>query len=174
MYNWISPVTGQSPDTKGRVQVSSRKILVVDDDPTMVKLINVNLKLNNYSVVEATSGEQALNVLAAETVDLIVLDIMMPGVDGWEVLKRIRSSRETEEMPVILVTAKTQDSDVIRGWELGADEYVIKPFNPLLLVEVIRMVLDRSYEERLERRKKQKEKLEVLRSLSQPKKDSGS
>ncbi|MBU4173896.1 MAG: response regulator [Actinobacteria bacterium] len=154
--------------------MSSRKILVVDDDPTMVKLINVNLKLNNYSVVEATSGEQALNVLAAETVDLIVLDIMMPGVDGWEVLKRIRSSRETEEMPVILVTAKTQDSDVIRGWELGADEYVIKPFNPLLLVEVIRMVLDRSYEERLERRKKQKEKLEVLRSLSQPKKDSGS
>lgn len=154
--------------------MSSRKILVVDDDPTMVKLINVNLKLNNYSVVEATSGEQALDVLAAETVDLIVLDIMMPGVDGWEVLKRIRSSRETEEMPVILVTAKTQDSDVIRGWELGADEYVIKPFNPLLLVEVIRMVLDRSYEERLERRKKQKEKLEVLRSLSQPKKDSGS
>ena len=154
--------------------MSSRKILVVDDDPTMVKLINVNLKLNNYSVVEATSGEQALDVLAAETVDLIVLDIMMPGVDGWEVLKRIRSSRETEEMPVILVTAKTQDSDVIRGWELGADEYVIKPFNPLLLVEVIRMVLDRSYEERLERRKKQKEKLEVLRSLSQPKKGSGS
>ena len=154
--------------------MSSRKILVVDDDPTMVKLINVNLKLNNYSVVEATSGEQALDVLAAETFDLIVLDIMMPGVDGWEVLKRIRSSRETEEMPVILVTAKTQDSDVIRGWELGADEYVIKPFNPLLLVEVIRMVLDRSYEERLERRKKQKEKLEVLRSLSQPKKNSGS
>jgi len=154
--------------------VSSRKILVVDDDPTMVKLINVNLKLNNYSVVEATSGEQALDVLAAETVDLVVLDIMMPCVDGWEVLKRIRSRREIEEMPVILVTAKTQDSDVIRGWELGADEYVIKPFNPLLLVEVIRMVLDRSYEERLERRKKQKEKLEVLRSLSQPKKDSGS
>lgn len=156
------------------MQVSSRKILVVDDDPTMVKLINVNLKLNNYSVMEATSGEQAMDALAAETVDLVVLDIMMPGVDGWEVLKRIRSSRETEEMPVILVTAKTQDSDVIRGWELGADEYVIKPFNPLLLVEVIRMVLDRSYEDRLERRKKQKEKLEVLRSLSQPKKDYGS
>ncbi len=143
----------------------------MDDDPTMVKLINVNLKLNNYSVMEATSGEQALDVLAAETIDLVVLDIMMPGVDGWEVLKRIRSSRETGEMPVILVTAKTQDSDVIRGWELGADEYVIKPFNPLLLVEVIKMVLDRSYEDRLERRKKQKEKLEVLRSLSQPKKD---
>ena len=153
------------------MQVSSRKILVVDDDPTMVKLINVNLKLNNYSVMEATSGEQALDVLAAETIDLVVLDIMMPGVDGWEVLKRIRSSRETGEMPVILVTAKTQDSDVIRGWELGADEYVIKPFNPLLLVEVIKMVLDRSDEDRLERRKKQKEKLEVLRSLSQPKKD---
>ncbi|MCG2796300.1 MAG: response regulator [Actinomycetia bacterium] len=154
--------------------MSSRKILVVDDDPTMVKLVNVNLKLNNYSVVEATSGEQALKVLAVEPLDLVVLDIMMPGVDGWEVLKRIRGSPETEEMPVILVTAKTQDSDVIRGWELGADEYVIKPFNPLLLVEVIRMVLDRSYDERLERRKKQKEKLEVLRSLSQPKQDSGS
>lgn len=151
--------------------VSNRNILVVDDDPTMVKLINVNLKLNNYSVVEATSGEQALDILASEQLDLVVLDIMMPGVDGWEVLKRIRAGGDTEELPVILVTAKTQDSDVIRGWELGADEYVIKPFNPLLLVEVIKMVLDRSYEDRLERRRKQKEKLEVLRSLSRPKAD---
>jgi len=151
--------------------VSKRKILVVDDDPTMVKLINVNLKLNNYSVIEATSGEQALDVLSEESLDLVVLDIMMPGVDGWEVLRRIRGSSETREMPVILVTAKTQDSDVIRGWELGADEYVIKPFNPLLLVEVIKMVLDRSYDERLERRRKQKEKLEVLRSLSRPRRD---
>ena len=154
--------------------MAKRKILVVDDDPTMVKLINVNLKLNNYSVVEATSGEQALEVIEAEGLDLVVLDIMMPGVDGWEVLKRIRSNPETQEMPVILVTAKTQDSDVIRGWELGADEYVIKPFNPLLLVEVIKMVLDRSYDERLERRKKQKEKLEVLRSLSRPRQEPAS
>jgi len=154
--------------------LSKRKILVVDDDPTMVKLINVNLKLNNYSVVEATSGEQALDVLGKEPLDLVVLDIMMPGVDGWEVLKRIRGDNETREMPVILVTAKTQDSDVIRGWELGADEYVIKPFNPLLLVEVIKMVLDRSYDERLERRKKQKEKLEVLRSLSRPRQEPSS
>ncbi|MBU1670155.1 MAG: response regulator [Actinobacteria bacterium] len=138
----------------------------------MVKLINVNLKLNNYSVVEAVSGEQALEVIQTEPLDLVVLDIMMPGVDGWEVLRRIRSNTETQEMPVILVTAKTQDSDVIRGWELGADEYVIKPFNPLLLVEVIKMVLDRSYDERLERRRKQKEKLEVLRSLSRPKTES--
>jgi DNA-binding response OmpR family regulator len=156
---------------KREFEVAKRKILVVDDDPTMVKLINVNLKLNNYSVVEATSGEQALDVLSDEPLDLVVLDIMMPGVDGWEVLQRIRSNSETEEMPVILVTAKTQDSDVIRGWELGADEYVIKPFNPLLLVEVIKMVLDRSYDERLERRKKQKEKLEVLRSLSRPRQE---
>lgn len=152
--------------------MENRKILVVDDDPTMVKLINVNLKLNNYAVLEATSGEQALEIVNSEQLDLVVLDIMMPGVDGWEVLRQIRSKPETQEMPVILVTAKTQDSDVIKGWELGADEYVIKPFNPLLLVEVVRMVLDRSYEERLERRKKQKEKLEVLRSLSRPKNES--
>ncbi len=152
--------------------VNKRKILVVDDDTTMVKLINVNLKLNNYAVIEAVSGEQALDIVSKEPLDLVVLDIMMPGVDGWEVLSRIRLDPETEELPVILVTAKTQDSDVIRGWELGADEYVIKPFNPLLLVEVIRMVLDRSYEDRLERRKKQKEKLEVLRSLSRTRPES--
>lgn len=152
--------------------MENRKILVVDDDPTMVKLINVNLKLNNYAVLEANSGEQALEIVDSEQLDLVVLDIMMPGVDGWEVLRQIRSKSKTQEMPVILVTAKTQDSDVIKGWELGADEYVIKPFNPLLLVEVVRMVLDRSYEERLERRKKQKEKLEVLRSLSRPKHES--
>jgi DNA-binding response OmpR family regulator len=149
-----------------------RKILVVDDDPTMVKLINVNLKLNNYAVIEAISGEQALDIVSKEPLDLMVLDIMMPGVDGWEVLKQIRDNGDTKELPVILVTAKTQDSDVIRGWELGADEYVIKPFNPLLLVEVIKMVLDRSYEDRLERRKKQKEKLEVLRSLSRTRPES--
>ena len=152
--------------------VNKRKILVVDDDTTMVKLINVNLKLNNYAVIEAVSGEQALDIVSKEPLDLVVLDIMMPGVDGWEVLSRIRLDPDTEELPVILVTAKTQDSDVIRGWELGADEYVIKPFNPLLLVEVIKMVLDRSYEDRLERRKKQKEKLEVLRSLSRTRPES--
>ena len=152
--------------------VNKRKILVVDDDTTMVKLINVNLKLNNYAVIEAVSGEQALDIVSKEPLDLVVLDIMMPGVDGWEVLSRIRLDPDTQELPVILVTAKTQDSDVIRGWELGADEYVIKPFNPLLLVEVIRMVLDRSYEDRLERRKKQKEKLEVLRSLSRTRPES--
>jgi DNA-binding response OmpR family regulator len=152
--------------------VNKRKILVVDDDPTMVKLINVNLKLNNYAVIEAVSGEQALDIVSKGPLDLVVLDIMMPGVDGWEVLSRIRLDPDTKELPVILVTAKTQDSDVIRGWELGADEYVIKPFNPLLLVEVIKMVLDRSYEDRLERRKKQKEKLEVLRSLSRTRPES--
>jgi DNA-binding response OmpR family regulator len=152
--------------------VNKTKILVVDDDPTMVKLINVNLKLNNYVVIEAVSGEQALDIISKEPLDLVVLDIMMPGVDGWEVLSKIRLDTATEELPVILVTAKTQDSDVIRGWELGADEYVIKPFNPLLLVEVIKMVLDRSYEDRLERRKKQKEKLEVLRSLSRTRPES--
>lgn len=152
--------------------VNRRKILVVDDDPTMVKLINVNLKLNNYAVIEAISGEQALDIVSKDPLDLVVLDIMMPGVDGWEVLKRIRNDPDTEELPVILVTAKTQDSDVIRGWEYGADEYVIKPFNPLLLVEVIKMVLDRSYEDRLERRTKQKEKLEVLRSLSRTRPES--
>jgi len=150
----------------GGLDLNGKKILVVDDDPTMVRLINVNLKLNDYEVLEATSGERALEIIAREPLDLVVLDIMMPGVDGWQVLKNIRSREETKELPVILVTAKTQDSDVIRGWELGADEYIIKPFNPLLLVEVIKIVLDRSYEERLEKRKKQKEKLEVLRNLS--------
>jgi len=148
--------------------VGQRRILVVDDDPTMIKLIEVNLKLNDYSVVGTTSGEQALSILASEPLDMVVLDIMMPGVDGWEVLKRIRAGKDTQEIPVILVTAKTQDSDVIRGWELGADEYVIKPFNPLLLIEIVKMVFNRSHDERVDRRRKQKEKLDVLRSLSHP------
>ncbi|PKQ28876.1 MAG: two-component system response regulator [Candidatus Anoxymicrobium japonicum] len=148
--------------------MGQRRILVVDDDPTMIKLIEVNLKLNDYSVVGTTSGEQALSILASEPLDMVVLDIMMPGVDGWEVLKRIRAGKDTQEIPVILVTAKTQDSDVIRGWELGADEYVIKPFNPLLLIEIVKMVFNRSHDERVDRRRKQKEKLDVLRSLSHP------
>lgn len=147
-------------------ETNNKRVLVVDDDPIMVKLISVNLKLNDFQVVEATSGKEALETVAHRPIDLVVLDIMMPEVDGWEVLRQLRGDPKTEQLPVIIVTAKTQDNDVIRGWELGADEYLIKPFNPLLLVEVAQIVLERSYEERLERRRKQKEKLEVLRSIS--------
>lgn len=145
------------------------RIMVVDDDPTMVKLIGVNLRLHGNEVIEATSGQMALEALSGELPDLVVLDVMMPGMTGWEVLGSIRARPETRELPVILVTAKTQDSDVVRGWELGADDYVVKPFNPLMLVQVINIVLGRSHEERLDRRRRQKEKLEVLRNLSRPK-----
>ncbi|MDD5448850.1 MAG: response regulator [Actinomycetota bacterium] len=147
-------------------KTNGKKILVVDDDPIMVKLISANLRLNDFQVLEATSGKQALEAVEQEPLDLVVLDIMMPEVDGWGVLRQLRGDPKTEQLPVVIVTAKTQDNDVIRGWELGADEYLIKPFNPLLLVEVVQIVLERSHEERLERRRKQKEKLEVLRNDS--------
>ena len=122
--------------------MSDRKILVVDDESRIRKLIKDYLRRNGYEVIEAADGEEALEQFyKTKDIALIVLDVMMPSLDGWEVLKEIR---ESSKVPVIMLTAKSEEEDELNGYSLGADEYVSKPFSPKVLVARIEAVLRRS------------------------------
>ena len=118
-----------------------RRILVVDDEERMVRFIRLNLEHDGFHVSEAFNGKQALERLRDKTPDLILLDVMMPDLDGFEVLKMIR---EVSNVPVIMLTAKGEEDDRVRGLELGADDYVTKPFSPRELVSRAKAVLRRT------------------------------
>ncbi len=118
-----------------------RRILVVDDEERMVRFIRLNLEHDGFQVSEAFNGKQALERMRDKTPDLILLDVMMPDLDGFEVLKMIR---EVSNVPVIMLTAKGEEDDRVRGLELGADDYVTKPFSPRELVSRARAVLRRT------------------------------
>lgn len=118
-----------------------RRILVVDDEERMVRFIRLNLEHDGFEVVEAFNGRQALEKLRDTTPDLVLLDVMMPDLDGFEVLQMIR---EMSNVPVIMLTAKGDEEDRVRGLELGADDYIPKPFSPRELVSRIRAVLRRT------------------------------
>ena len=118
-----------------------RRVLVVDDEPRMIHFIRLNLEHDGFEVVETTSGTKALDKLRDQLPDLILLDVMMPDLDGFETLRLIR---EISTVPVIMLTAKGQEDDRVRGLELGADDYVTKPFSPRELVSRVRAVLRRT------------------------------
>jgi len=121
---------------------TSRKfrILVVDDERRMVGFIRLNLEQDGFEVIEAYSGTEALDRLRDSLPDLILLDVMMPDIDGFEVLRTIR---ELGQVPVIMLTAKGEEEDIVKGLELGADDYVTKPFSPRELVSRVKAVLRR-------------------------------
>ncbi len=121
-------------------------ILVVEDDRDIQELVAYNLSLEGFQVWRASTGEEGLQMARERRPDLIVLDLMLPGMDGLEVCRRIRRNEETEEIPIIMLTAKTEDVDIITGLEIGADDYVTKPFSPKVLVARIRAVLRRKEE----------------------------
>lgn len=121
-------------------------ILVVEDDPDILELVSYNLGKEGYTVVPAPDGERALKILGTTNPDLIVLDIMLPGADGMEILRGLKRDPATEGIPVIMATAKSEDSDIVAGLELGADDYVAKPFSPKVLIARIRALLRRSAE----------------------------
>lgn len=118
-----------------------RKILVVDDEERMVRFIRMNLEHDGFVVAEAFNGKQAIAKMRDATPDLILLDVMMPDLDGFEVLKDIR---EVSNVPVIMLTAKGEEDDRVRGLQSGADDYVTKPFSPRELVSRIKAVLRRT------------------------------
>ncbi|MFZ5857734.1 MAG: response regulator transcription factor [Chloroflexota bacterium] len=118
-----------------------RKILVVDDEERMVRFIRMNLEHDGFIVSEANNGKQAISKLRDVNPDIILLDVMMPDVDGFDVLETLR---EFTNVPVIMLTAKGEEDDRVRGLELGADDYVTKPFSPRELVSRIRAVLRRT------------------------------
>ena len=122
-------------------RLRDRRILVVDDEERMVRFIRLNLEHDGFQVIEAFNGTQAINKIRASLPDLILLDIMMPDIDGFEVLRTIR---EVSSVPVIMLTAKGEEDDRVRGLELGADDYVTKPFSPRELVSRVRAVLRRT------------------------------
>jgi DNA-binding response OmpR family regulator len=118
-----------------------RRVLVVDDEPRMIHFIRLNLEHDGFEVTEAASGTEALEVLRDTLPDLVLLDVMMPDLDGFETLELIR---EISNVPVIMLTAKGEEDDRVRGLELGADDYVTKPFSPRELVSRVRAVLRRT------------------------------
>jgi two-component system KDP operon response regulator KdpE len=117
------------------------KILAVDDEQRMVRFIQLNLEQDGFEVITAYNGKDALEQVRTQLPDLILLDIMMPDINGFEVLKKIR---EVNNVPVIMLTAKGEEDDRIQGLELGADDYITKPFSPRELVSRIRAVLRRT------------------------------
>jgi DNA-binding response OmpR family regulator len=119
-------------------QYRDRKILVVDDEERMVRFIRLNLEHDGFRVVEAFNGNQAINKARSNLPDLVLLDVMMPDLDGFEVLRVLR---EVSSVPVIMLTAKGEEEDRVRGLELGADDYITKPFSPR---ELVRAVLRRT------------------------------
>jgi two-component system KDP operon response regulator KdpE len=123
------------------VPADEKVILVVDDEPRMVRFVRMNLELEGYQVAQAGSGMEALEKVRDELPDLVLLDVMMPEMDGFETLARLR---EISTVPVIMLTVKGDEEDRIRGLELGADDYVTKPFSPRELASRIRAVLRRA------------------------------
>jgi two-component system alkaline phosphatase synthesis response regulator PhoP len=117
-----------------------KKILAVDDERHIVRLVQVNLERAGYQVVTAFDGKDALDKVASEQPDLVVLDVMMPYMDGFEVLQNLRKNPSTRELPVIMLTAKAQDADVFRGWQSGVDCYLTKPFNPMELISFVKRI----------------------------------
>jgi two-component system, OmpR family, KDP operon response regulator KdpE len=123
-------------------ELKDKLILVVDDEPRMVNFMRMNLELEGTRVISAPNGKEALERVREELPDVVLLDIMMPGMDGFETLRRIRQFSQT---PVLILTAKDQEEDRIKGLELGADDYIGKPFSHRELVSRIRAVLRRHY-----------------------------
>jgi len=126
------------------------KILVVDDEIYIVHILDFSLGMEGYEVLTALDGEQALEKARAEHPDLIVLDIMMPKLDGYETCKLLKADANTKDIPVILLSAKGRNVDQKIGFEVGADDYITKPFSPRKLVERINAILGQSSTHRMQ------------------------
>jgi DNA-binding response OmpR family regulator len=118
-------------------------VLVADDDPDILALVSFRLERAGYDVLGATDGEEALRLALEHAPDLAVLDVMMPKLDGYEVTTRLRQNGATRRMPIILLTARVQEADIARGFEVGADDYVKKPFSPQELGARVQAILGR-------------------------------
>lgn len=123
---------------------TQRTIMVVDDNPDIITIVKTILEGKGYQVLSASSGQELLNLLTDRKPDLIILDIMMPEMDGLEVLGRLKAVTETASIPAILLTAKVQYEDVLGGYKLGADYYITKPFTSTQLVNGINLLLGES------------------------------
>jgi two-component system alkaline phosphatase synthesis response regulator PhoP/two-component system response regulator VicR len=124
----------------------AKKILAVDDERHIVRLVQINLVKEGYEVITASNGREALEKAKAEKPDLVVMDVMMPEMDGFEALEKMKADPETASIPVIMLTAKAQDADVFSGWQKGADLYLTKPFNPSELLTFVKRIFSSQVE----------------------------
>lgn len=124
--------------------ITKRKILIVDDEKELVKLITFHMTIAGYDVLSANSGIEALEICEHQRPDLIILDIMLPRIDGWEVCRRLRQNPHTSNIPIIMLSALSEVDDKLKGFDLGTDDYVTKPFSPRELVVRVKRVLARS------------------------------
>lgn len=115
----------------------AKRVLVCDDDPVILKLLEVNLELEGYEVLSAHHGEEALLLAESEVPDLVILDIMMPRMDGYETAEKLRANDVTRDIPLVFLSAKAQAADIERGEQYDVDEYITKPFDPSELIEVV-------------------------------------
>jgi two-component system, OmpR family, alkaline phosphatase synthesis response regulator PhoP len=127
--------------------MAKEKILVVDDEEDILELVRHHLVRDGYGVICAETGELALEKAKTETLNLIVLDLMLPGMDGLEITRALKNSSKTKMIPIVMLTAKGEEADVVTGLELGADDYITKPFSPRVLTARIRAVLRRQVRE---------------------------
>jgi len=123
-----------------------KRILVVDDEPDIVALVSYNLKKEGFGVSAVHEGGEALDIVKKKDFDLIILDLMLPGIHGMEVCRLLRSHQRTRDIPIIMLTAKGDEADRVRGLETGADDYIAKPFSPRELIARVKAVLRRSGE----------------------------
>lgn len=126
------------------LQGTTQRVLVVDDDKEIVRLVRAYLEQAGFQVLMAYDGEMALHILRRDRPDLVVLDLMLPDRDGWDITRLVRSDQSLASLPIIMLTARVEDTDKIVGLELGADDYITKPFNPREVVVRVRSVLRRS------------------------------
>ncbi len=120
------------------------KVLLVEDDRPLAEIVEYNLTTNGYEVIRCSDGQDALNQVRLKSPDIILLDVMIPVMDGLEVCRRLRSSPETSEIPILILTAKSEEVDQIVGYKVGADDYVTKPFSVRVLMERVKSLLRRN------------------------------
>jgi len=121
-----------------------KRILIVDDEKQLVSLVSLHMDMSGYEVLSAADGKKALGIIEKEIPDLVILDLMLPEMDGWEVCKRLRAEPKTKDIPVIMLTARSGTDDKLKGFECGADDYMTKPFSPRELAARVKRVLARA------------------------------
>lgn len=125
------------------METKLKKILVIEDESDARMMLSLALKSSGYIVFGAANGEEGLKIFKEEKPDMVILDIVMPLMDGWEVLKRIKAGFKSKRIPVIMVTGKSEDADKVKGYDFGADFYVTKPYNIQKLLPIIRDIISK-------------------------------
>jgi DNA-binding response OmpR family regulator len=143
-------------------------ILIVDDEEDILELIEFNLVREGYRVTGVLTGEDAIKTIQKEKIDLMVLDLMLPGIDGFEVTKQIKNNASIPDVPIIILSAKGEEADVVTGLELGADDYVSKPFSPKILVARVRSLLRRKTSSNIKWPEKQPQQINIFGIMIDP------